>query len=190
MKKIDKAKLIIETDFLQKKVKEIKFKRDLEMAKKLQKEQFNKDLPIALERSYNAIFDLIKILVKKDKLQISQIYNLILVGVKYYKDIPKELDEVAIKEYLIGKFTSDILELIRPVEERATYGIEYLIKAIELFITSIQSIIESKDFDYTETVSNLLQLVSNYKDIYNEFADLDNKEIGELAEYISLKLIK
>lgn len=190
MKKIEKAKLIIETEYLKEKVSEIRIKRNIEMAKKLQKEQFNKDLPIAIERSYNAIFDLIKILVKKEKLQISQIYNLILVGVKYYKEIPTQLDEVAIKEYLIGKFTADILELIRPVEERATYGIEYLIKAIDLFVTTIQSIIDSKDFDYTETISNLLQLVSNYKDIYCEFSDLDNKEIGELAEYISLKLIK
>lgn len=189
MKDISKVEIKIETEFLKNKVKEIRKIREFEMSKKISKMTNNKDLPTTIDNVYNAVFGLLSNLIKKEPIIYTQYLNYLIEIVTNYSKIPTEIDQDGIKSYLIEKLTFDVLELLKSEANKQSYGIEYIVKFIESLFEIVKSVIDTKSIDYADVFSFGYSSFRNYKSIMNEFNDLDNNEISQIAGLIAYKII-
>ena len=189
MKDISKVEIKIQTDFLKNKVSEIRKLREETMAKKISKMTNEKGLPETIDNVYNAVFGLLSNLIKKEPIEYAKYFNYLMEIVTNYEKIPTEIDQDGIKSYLIEKLTFDVLELLKTTETRSSYGIEYIVKFIESLFEIVKSVIETKSIDYAEAFSFGYSSFRNYKSIMNEFNDLDNNEISQIAGLVAYKII-
>lgn len=189
MKDITKVELKIETEYLKNKVKEIRNLREKEMSKKISKMTNEKDLPTTIDNVYNAVFGLISNLIKKEPIEYSKYFNYLIEIVTNYAKIPSEIDQDGIKSYIVEKLTFDILELLKSSENKQSYGIEYIVKFIDSLFEIVKSVIDTKSIDYADVFSFGYSSFRNYKSIMNEFNDLDNNEISQIAGLVAYKII-
>jgi len=189
MKDISKVEIKIQTDYLKNKVTDIRNLREKEMSKKISKMTNQKDLPITIDNVYNEFFGLLSNLVKKEPIEYSKYFNYLIDIVTNYTKIPTEIDQDGIKSYLIEKLTFDVLELLKSEDNKQSYGIELLTKFIESLFEIVKSVIETKSIDYADLFSFGYSSFRNYKNIMNEFNDLDNNEISQLAGLVAYKII-
>jgi len=189
MKDISKVEIKIQTDFLKEKVKEIRNLREVKMSKKISKMTNEKDLPETINNVYNAVFGLLSAMVKKEPIEYSKYFNYLIEIVTNYGKIPSEIDQDGIKSYIVEKLTFDVLELLKSEENKQSYGIELLSKFIESLFEIVKSVVETKSIDYAELFSFGYSSFRNYKNIMNEFNDLDNNEISQLAGLVAYKII-
>jgi len=189
MKDISKVEIKIQTDFLKNKVSEIRKLREETMAKKISKMTNQKDLPTTIDNVYNAVFGLLSAMVKKEPIEYSKYFNYLIEIVTNYGKIPSEIDQDGIKSYIVEKLTFDVLELLKSEENKQSYGIEYIVGFIDSLFDIVKSVIETKSIDYAEAFSFGYSSFRNYKNIMNEFNDLDNNEISQLAGLVAYKII-
>jgi hypothetical protein len=188
MKDISTVEIKIQTEFLKNKVKEIRNLREKEMSKK-SKMVNEKALPETIDNVYNAVFGLLSAMVKKEPIEYSKYFNYLIEIVTNYGKIPSEIDQDGIKSYIVEKLTFDVLELLKSEENKQSYGIEYIVGFIDSLFDIVKSVIETKSIDYAELFSFGYSSFRNYKNIMNEFNDLDNNEISQLAGLVAYKII-
>ena len=184
MNKITKVELKIENDYLTKYVKEIKLNKDIEMLKKTKQ-----DLPTGINEMYSIIFSLLTGIIKKEKFDNSNIFNLLFAGVRHYSSIKTEIEQDGLKEHLIGKLTADVLQLLRPYESKVKYGTESILAVLQVFFKIIKEIQTSKTINYLNYIDDFYLVVIKAKSVMNEFNDLDNEEIGTIAEYVAGEIL-
>lgn len=188
MLEITKAKIKLQELELENYVKEIKQQKDLKMSKKVTLKE--KYLPEPIEAVYTPVIELVKLTISTKKINYSVVLNVVWQLIRNYKEIPVELKQDGLKEMLIGRVTTDILDFINPQEAKVTYGIEGIIIILNKLFETINVLLESKSINFSEIVDDLFAIIMTGKQAMLEFNDLDNNEIGEIAEYIADKLIK
>jgi hypothetical protein len=128
-------------------------------------------------------------MVKKEPIEYSKYFNYLIEIVTNYGKIPSEIDQDGIKSYIVEKLTFDVLELLKSEENKQSYGIEYIVGFIDSLFDIVKSVIETKSIDYAELFSFGYSSFRNYKNIMNEFNDLDNNEISQIAGLVAYKII-
>lgn len=166
----------------------INYLREKKMSKKT-KQINEKYLPEAIDNVYNAVFGLLSDLIKKEPIVYSKYFNYLLELVTNYSKIPTEIEQDGIKSYIIEKLTFDVLELLKTSEIRNKYGIEIITKFIDELFEIVKSVIDTKKIDYADMFSLGYFAFRNYKEVMNEFNDLDNNEISQIAGLIATKII-
>lgn len=187
MNKINKVNFDFTKDVLKNHIKDLKANKHKELIK--MSKRVKQDLPTGIDAMYNVSFELITNLIHTKKFSINDLMNLVVSGVSNYNISSEEIKQDGLKELLIGRITTDILSLIKPQEAKTSYGVETIIKALGTFYDTIKTIKISKGFDYTEIIDDLIFVVLNAKSLMSEFNDLDNEEIGQIAEFVAGELL-
>jgi hypothetical protein len=188
MKEITKVNLKLQELELTNYVKEIKQQKELKMSKT--KSLVQKDLPISISEIYESVLDFTKNLISTKRINYNEVLNLVLTVFKHYKDVPNELDRDGLKSHLIGVVTADILDFVKPIETKSKYQVANITNLIDRIFEVVKVMQSSGKIDYSQIIGELTSLVFNAKSLMNEFNDLDNREIGIIAECISYNILE